>query len=94
MVRDEDRAILDPWAEHWHTWAAAAFVRGYLEATASASFVPATREQVAVVLDALTIERGFLELRRDLDNPGPRALIAMRGLLRWLKLERPLLERT
>jgi maltose alpha-D-glucosyltransferase/alpha-amylase len=93
VVRDEDRALLGPWAEHWHTWAAAAFVRGYLEATAGASFVPATRDQVGAVLDALTIERGFLELRRDLESPTPeRATIPIRGLLRWLKLERPALE--
>jgi hypothetical protein len=45
------------------------------------------------VLDALTIERGFLELRRDLESPtNGRAVIPMRGLVRWLKLERPALE--
>ena len=93
VVRDEDRAVLVPWAEHWHTWAAAAFVRGYLEATRGASFVPAELDQVAAVLDALTIERGFLELRRDLETPSSgRAAIPMRGLLRLLKLERPPLE--
>jgi maltose alpha-D-glucosyltransferase/alpha-amylase len=95
VVRDEDRPVLAPWAEHWHSWAAASFVRGYLEAANGASFVPGEREQVAAVLDALTIERGFLELRRDLDYPSNgRAVIPLRGLVRLLKLERPTLEAT
>jgi maltose alpha-D-glucosyltransferase/alpha-amylase len=93
VVRDEDRAVLSAWAEHWHTWAAAAFVRGYLDEAKDAPFVPQALEQVGAVLDALTVERGFLELRKDLENPSaPRAAIPMRGLLRLLKLERPPLE--
>jgi maltose alpha-D-glucosyltransferase/alpha-amylase len=93
VVRDEDRTLLSPWAEHWHTWAAAAFVRGYLDSTSGAPFVPAALEQVGAVLDALTVERGFLELRRDLEYPSSgRAAIPMRGLVRLLKLERPPLE--
>jgi maltose alpha-D-glucosyltransferase/alpha-amylase len=93
VVRDEDRAVLSPWAEHWHTWSAAAFVRAYLDATHGAPFVPAALEQVGAVLDALTVERGFLELRRDLESPSSgRAVIPMRGLSRLLKLERTPLE--
>ena len=68
----------------------AGFVRSYLEATAGATFVPSSREQVAAVLDALVIERNFLELRRDLDNPGVgRVAIPIRGLVRMLRLEPP-----
>jgi maltose alpha-D-glucosyltransferase/alpha-amylase len=89
VVRDEDRGVLTPWAEHWHTWAAAAFVRGYLDGARGASFVPEALEQVGALLDALTVERHFLELRRDLENPSLRRVaIPMRGLLRMLKLER------
>jgi maltose alpha-D-glucosyltransferase/alpha-amylase len=87
VVREEDRAVLGPWAEHWHTWAAATFVRTYLETAGGASFVPAEPEQVAALLEALTIERGFVELRRDLEWPSSgRAWIPLRGLVRLLRL--------
>jgi maltose alpha-D-glucosyltransferase/alpha-amylase len=87
VVREEDRPVLEPWAQHWHVWAAGAFVRGYLDGTDHAPWVPAAPEQIAAVLEALTIERGFLELRRDLDVPSSgRAAIPLWGLLRLLRL--------
>jgi maltose alpha-D-glucosyltransferase/alpha-amylase len=87
VVREEDRSVLEPWALHWHVWAAGAFVRGYLDSTGAAPWIPATPEQRAAVLEALTIERGFRELRRDLETPASeRAAIPMLGLLRLLGL--------
>jgi maltose alpha-D-glucosyltransferase/alpha-amylase len=90
VVREADRAVLGPWAEHWQAWAAGSFVRGYLDATTGAPFVPAEPEQVAAVLDALSLERGFLELRRELEAPSNgRAAIPLHGLLRLLRLDPP-----
>ena len=39
VVRPEDRAAAGPWAEAWHRWSSAAFLRAYLERTAGASFL-------------------------------------------------------
>jgi maltose alpha-D-glucosyltransferase/alpha-amylase len=87
VVREEDRGILGPWAEHWHNWASAAFLRSYLDATKGALFIPNTAEQVAAVLGSLVLERGFLELRRDLEDPGlERVRIPLQGLARLLQL--------
>ncbi len=84
MVRDEDRAVLAPWAQHWHSWVGAAFLRGYLETAKGAAFVPSEPEQVAAVLKTLIAERAFFEVRVALENAPERARVPLYGLLRLI----------
>ncbi|TME82991.1 MAG: alpha-amylase, partial [Chloroflexi bacterium] len=58
-VRPEESAALDLWARHWYAWVAAAFLRGYRRTTEGTSFVPATEEEWAVLLDALLLQKAF-----------------------------------
>jgi maltose alpha-D-glucosyltransferase / alpha-amylase len=84
VVRDEDRAVLAPWAQHWHTWAGASFLRTYLETAGDAAFVPSSPEQVAAVLGTLVAERAFFELRNALETAPHRARVPLYGLVRLL----------
>jgi maltose alpha-D-glucosyltransferase/alpha-amylase len=85
VVRAEDREVLAPWAQHWHTWAGASFLRVYLETAAGASFVPSAPDQVAAVLSTLVAERAFFELRVALENAPDRARVPLYGLVRLLE---------
>jgi maltose alpha-D-glucosyltransferase / alpha-amylase len=87
VVRAEDRPVLAPWAEQWHTWAGAAFLRSYLETAKGAPFVPGTPEQVAAVLLALVAERAFFEVRNTLESAPDRARIPLYGLVRLLGVQ-------
>jgi maltose alpha-D-glucosyltransferase/alpha-amylase len=80
MVRAEDRAALGPWAEHWHSWAAASFLHSYLETARGAPFVPDQPEQLGVLLGALVVERALYELRRELETGSDRVQIPLHGL--------------
>jgi len=86
VVREEDRAVLAPWAQHWHTWTGASFLRVYLETAAGAPFVPAAPEQVTAVLNTLVAERAFFELRVALATAPDRVRVPLYGLVRLLAL--------
>jgi maltose alpha-D-glucosyltransferase/alpha-amylase len=83
-VRDEDAETLMPWVRYWYRWVSAAFLRGYLEATADASFLPADDADKAVLLDAFLIQKAGYELGYELNNRPDWVAIPLRGLLELL----------
>ena len=75
-VREEDRALVTPWAEAWHRWVSSAFLRSYLDATAVAAFMPAP-EDLPLLLDTHLLEKAFSELRDELDGRSETVLIPL-----------------
>jgi maltose alpha-D-glucosyltransferase/alpha-amylase len=68
---EAERAKLRAWARFWYGSVAAAFLRGYGEATAGASFLPPDDASRAILLDALLVAKAAYELRYELNNrPG------------------------
>ena len=56
------------WARAWYQWVSAAFLGSYLETAADASFVPRTRAELEVLLDALLLEKAVYELLYEANN--------------------------
>jgi maltose alpha-D-glucosyltransferase/alpha-amylase len=67
-VRESDVDAARPWALHWTSWVSASFLRGYLGATAGASFVPSEREPLATLFDAFVLERALYQLELQLED--------------------------
>jgi maltose alpha-D-glucosyltransferase/alpha-amylase len=65
VVRLEDRDVATPWAEAWHRWVSAVFLRSYLDATAGAAFLPVA-DEVSLVLDTHLLEAALNELEDEL----------------------------
>jgi maltose alpha-D-glucosyltransferase/alpha-amylase len=59
---------LDVWAQYWQTWVSATFLKTYLRTSGSASFVPQSREELAVLLDVYVITKAVYELGYELNN--------------------------
>ena len=83
-VRDEDRALLLPWAQHWYHWVSAAFLRGYLDTVEGTAFLPASDEDRAILLDAFLLQKACYELVYELNNRPDWVDIPLRGLLEIL----------
>jgi maltose alpha-D-glucosyltransferase / alpha-amylase len=81
MIRSEDIAFLEPWANVWYAWAATAFVRAYREQTAGASFLPADSEEFETLLADLLLERALRELAYELEDRPAWAPISIRAIL-------------
>ncbi|MGH7932713.1 MAG: maltose alpha-D-glucosyltransferase [Candidatus Binataceae bacterium] len=66
-----DFAAMEPWALLWQMWSSWAFLKGYFETAAHASFVPADRAELKILLDAFVLEKAVYELGYELNNrPG------------------------
>ncbi len=83
-VRESDVDAARPWAMHWASWAAAAFIHAYFVATASALFIPSEPRLLAVQFDALLLERALYQLSTELEEPSGQAMIALLGIGRLL----------
>jgi maltose alpha-D-glucosyltransferase/alpha-amylase len=78
--------IFESWALYWQRWVSAAFLGAYLERTATASFVPARRSELATLLDAYVLEKAVYELAYELNHRPGWVRIPLAGILQILGL--------
>jgi len=67
-VRAEEREVFEPWVENWYVWASASFLRGYLEASEGAAFLPEDDEELEGLLTVYLLEKAIYELGYELNN--------------------------
>ncbi|HZK66631.1 MAG TPA: alpha-amylase, partial [Chloroflexota bacterium] len=85
VVRQEDLPILEPWACYWELWVSATFLRSYLETARGASFLPADREELRILLDTFLLEKAVYELSYELNNRPAWVKIPIQGILQLLE---------
>jgi maltose alpha-D-glucosyltransferase/alpha-amylase len=83
VVREVDREAAAPWAEAWHRWISAAFLRTYLEVAGDAPFVP-RGDELELTLDVHLVEKALHELNDELVTRSATASIPLAGLLQLL----------
>ena len=71
---------LEPWARYWYEWVSAAFLKTYLETAQSAAFLPKTREELAILLDAYLLEKAVYELGYELNHRPAWVWIPLHGI--------------
>ncbi|HLH06964.1 MAG TPA: maltose alpha-D-glucosyltransferase [Terriglobales bacterium] len=76
---------LERWAEAWYQWVSALFLRGYLQAAQQASFIPQTHKEIAVLLQAYTLEKALIEVEYELENRPDWIRIPLNGILQELQ---------
>jgi maltose alpha-D-glucosyltransferase/alpha-amylase len=85
MVQPESRPYLEPWANLWYVWVCAIFVKIYLAQTAGDGFLPNTREEIEILLDALLLEKAIYELGYELNNRPDWVKIPIHGIMQLLQ---------
>ena len=86
-VRPEDAVQLKPWARFWDLWVSVTFLKGYLEATANASFAPKSADEFNLMLNIHMLEKAIYELGYELNNRPGWVDIPIAGILRMVKPE-------
>jgi trehalose synthase-fused probable maltokinase len=87
-VSPEERAWLLPWVDHWFGWVAAAFLRGYLESTAGAAFLPRDERQLEALFTVYLLEKAIYELGYELNNRPEWVLLPVAGIRELLEVSR------
>jgi maltose alpha-D-glucosyltransferase/alpha-amylase len=85
VARRDDLSRLEGWADLWYGWVATAFVRSYLRVASGGIFLPNSKEELQVLLDAELLEACVAELRYQLDNRLKWVRIPLRALLQFVE---------
>jgi len=85
VIRAEDAALLESGAVFWHQWISSAFLRAYLDRSAGARHLPATRDEVNVLLNAHLLEKALYEIGYELNSRPEWVRIPLRGVLDLLR---------
>jgi maltose alpha-D-glucosyltransferase/alpha-amylase len=83
--RPDGTAWLESWASAWYAWVSAQYLKGYLTSARHVSFVPASEEELRLLLDAYLLEEAIDELGHDLADRPDWARIPLRGILARLR---------
>ena len=76
----ESHPQLERWAKAWYQWITALFLRGYLQAAGNASFIPATQQEIAVLLQCYSLEKALIEVEYELENRPDWVRIPLNGI--------------
>jgi maltose alpha-D-glucosyltransferase / alpha-amylase len=85
MVRPEDIAAMEPWARVWNVWICATYLNSYLAYAKTGGFVPATREELNILLNVYLLEKALYELGYELNNRPDWVRIPLTGILQLLQ---------
>jgi maltose alpha-D-glucosyltransferase / alpha-amylase len=77
----EKPAVLEPWLDFWYAWVSAAFLRSYQSTAAGGAFLPSTRQELEVLLDAFLLEKALYELGYEVNNRPDWVKIPIQGIL-------------
>ncbi|HXV21717.1 MAG TPA: putative maltokinase, partial [Desulfuromonadales bacterium] len=80
QLRSEDVPALGEWAEAWYRHVSGVFLHAYLGTVASASFVPAERHDLEIMLEAFLLDKAVYELGYELDNRPDWVGVPLRGI--------------
>jgi maltose alpha-D-glucosyltransferase/alpha-amylase len=80
----EDTAALKPWSLLWYVWSSAAFLKAYLECVGNAPLLPANRNQLRALLDALLIDKAVYEIGYEINNRPKWLAVPLNGMLQLL----------
>jgi maltose alpha-D-glucosyltransferase/alpha-amylase len=85
IVHSEDVSTMERWANFWYMWVSATFLKTYLETSGQAPFIPQTREEMQVMLDAYLMDKAVYELGYELNNRPTWVHIPLWGILQLIE---------
>jgi maltose alpha-D-glucosyltransferase/alpha-amylase len=79
-LRSEDIPVLEPWADLWYRCVSGIFLKGYLDTTRDAPFIPEAKPDLEIMLRAFLLEKAVYELGYELNNRPEWVTIPLRGI--------------
>lgn len=73
------------WLASWHGWVCTAYLRGYLEQRARATFLPTSEPAIRLLLDVHLLEKALYELSYEMNNRPEWVHVPLSGILELLE---------
>ncbi len=82
---DVDETVLQPILVTWYQWAAAQFLRGYLNVPGISELLPGSPKDLEALLDVLMLEQALRDLARDMRDRPEQLRIPAHAILHLLR---------
>jgi maltose alpha-D-glucosyltransferase/alpha-amylase len=80
VLLESEHQRVERWLRFWCAWASSAFVRAYLRAAGTASFIPRNDSDLELLLNSFLLEKSVYELGYELNNRPDWVHIPIRGI--------------
>jgi maltose alpha-D-glucosyltransferase/alpha-amylase len=85
IARHENVPLLEPWARFWYGWVSSVFLKTYLANSSSGAFLPRTRAELEILLDAHLLEKAIYEISYEINNRPDWVRIPLQGILHLME---------
>jgi maltose alpha-D-glucosyltransferase / alpha-amylase len=82
VIRPEDRAALEPWAQRWYEHVAREFVAAYIATIQPTELLPRGTEAIFNLLELFLLEKSLLEIDTELSERIDWVEIPLRAAIR------------
>jgi len=76
------------WGRFWSRWVSAIFYRSYLNAAGTASFLPASRADLEMMMEVFLLRKAIYELGYELNNRPDWVVVPIQGILQLVSEEK------
>ncbi len=83
--RPEDRSRLGAWSQFWVYWVSLVFLNSYFTAAGQAGFLPASKDELKLLLDLYVLQKAIYELTYELNNRPDWVNVPLRGIIEILQ---------
>lgn len=80
QIRKEDVTKLLPYVEQWYHYTSGFFMHAYLEKARGANFIPASEEDLDILLQTFLLQKSIYELNYELNNRPAWVMVPLRGI--------------
>lgn len=81
LAQNQDLALMQFLARYWYFWVSTAFMKEYFETAGKGNFLPRSREELRVLIDAYLMEKVIYEIGYELNNRPAWVGIPLQGAL-------------
>jgi maltose alpha-D-glucosyltransferase/alpha-amylase len=79
-IREEDKEMLEQWAEQWYHYISGFYIDSYLKTVEGNDFIPENKKHRDILIQTFLLEKAIYEINYELNNRPDWVIIPLRGI--------------